>query len=48
MAILEKEIKSVSEYLEVITALKSSHEKLWFRGHTSNEYTLMPTIYRAP
>lgn len=48
MAILEKEIKSVSEYLEVITALKSNHEKLWFRGHASNEYTLMPTIYRAP
>ena len=45
---IEYEVKSIAEYLNTITALKDSHEKLWFRGHASSEYTLMPTVYRAP
>lgn len=48
MSIIEREAKSLSEYLDIITSLKSSHEKLWFRGHASSEYLLMPTIYRKP
>lgn len=45
---IEYEVKSIAEYLNAITALKDSHEKLWFRGHASSEYTLMPTVYRSP
>ena len=48
MAIQTHTIKSITEYLDVITRLKSTHEKLWFRGHESTEYKLMPTIYRKP
>lgn len=48
MAIVEKEIKSISEYLDIIISLKSEHDKLWFRGHASSKYSLMPTIYREP
>jgi len=48
MSIKELEIKSLSEYMDAIVSLKPDHEKLWFRGHANNEYTLMPTIYRTP
>lgn len=48
MSIKEVEIKNISEYLNVVTSMKSSHEKLWFRGHASEDFTLMPTVYRAP
>jgi len=48
MSIQEYQVRSISEYLEKITSLKEDHEKLWFRGHASNEYKLMPTIYRNP
>lgn len=48
MAIKECKVKTISEYLEVLADLKSEHEKLWFRGHASSEYKLMPTIYREP
>ena len=48
MAITEFEVKSVAEYLNAVTSLKSNHEKLWFRGHASSDYTLMPTVYRSP
>ena len=48
MAIAEFEVKSVAEYLNTVTSLKSDHEKLWFRGHASSDYTLMPTVYRSP
>ena len=48
MSIQTHTIKSITEYLEVITSLKGTHEKLWFRGHESTEYKLMPTIYREP
>lgn len=48
MPIIEHEIKSISEYLAVITSLKNKHERLWFRGHGCCEYRLMPTIYREP
>ena len=45
---VEYEVKSIAEYVSTITALRGSHEKLWFRGHASSEYTLMPTVYRSP
>lgn len=48
MPIVEHTIKTISEYLSIITKLKVSHDKLWFRGHASDEYSLMPTVYRAP
>lgn len=48
MGINEYEVKSISEYLSKITSLKRTHEKLWFRGHASCEYSLMPTVYRTP
>ena len=48
MSIKEYEAKSISEYLEIISSLKGDHEKLWFRGHASHEYRLMPTVYRDP
>ena len=48
MSIKEYEITSISEYLEKISSLKNDHEKLWFRGHASHEYRLMPTVYREP
>ena len=48
MPILEKKVKDISEYLSTITGFKSSHDKLWFRGHSDVEYSLQPTVYRAP
>ncbi len=48
MSIEEYEVRSLSEYLNVITGLKRKHNKLWFRGHASSEYSLIPTVYREP
>lgn len=48
MPIKEQEIKTLSDYISFITSLKCDHEKLWFRGHASSEYKLMPTVYRPP
>ena len=48
MPILEKEVQNLSDYLKFITSLKDDHKKLWFRGHASSKYSLMPTIYREP
>lgn len=48
MAIIETEINNVAKYISVITSLKCDHKKLWFRGHASDEYKLMPSIYRTP
>ena len=48
MAILEKTIQSIPEYICAITDLKAEHNKLWFRGHSSIDYTLQPTVYRPP
>lgn len=48
MAIDEKSIHSVSEYIDAVTSLKSQHDRLWFRGHPSGAYTLQPTVYRPP
>lgn len=48
MAISEKEVHNVSEYISSITDLKTSHEKLWFRGHPDVSYALQPTVYRPP
>lgn len=41
-------ITSITDYLNTIISLKDTHKKLWFRGHESTEYKLMPTIYRKP
>ena len=48
MAITELKVHNISEYLEKIISLKTGHDKLWFRGHASNAYTLQPTVYRTP
>lgn len=48
MGIKEYEIETLSDYLNVIMELKNDHKKLWFRGHASSDYVLMPTVYRDP
>lgn len=48
MSISEKTIHNISEYALAITALKSTHNKLWFRGHSVVDYALQPTVYRTP
>ena len=48
MSISEKTIHNISEYALAITALKSTLNKLWFRGHSVVDYALQPTVYRTP
>ena len=48
MPISEKIINNIPEYISSITDLRSTHDKLWFRGHPNVEYFLQPTVYRSP
>ena len=48
MPVLEKTVNNISDYISAVTDLKSSHEKLWFRGHADSDYVLQPTVYRPP
>lgn len=48
MPISEKIVHTVSEYIDTITPLKDRHSRLWFRGHSTEEYSLQPTVYREP
>lgn len=48
MAIKTKTIASLSEYFAYIKTLSGEKNVLWFRGHSSDSYTLAPSIYRKP
>lgn len=48
MEIKEYTINTLSEYLDAILKEKDQHKKLWFRGHNSKDYQLLPTVYRKP
>lgn len=48
MTIPEETVDNISDYISLITSLEPSHNKLWFRGHSDVNYTLQPTVYRAP
>lgn len=40
-------VKSLSDYLALVNKIKSNFQNsLWFRGHTRDEYELLPNIYR--
>ena len=46
MAIDEKKVNSLAEYLNTIKELSALSSVLWFRGHASIEYKLAPSIFR--
>lgn len=46
MAINEKTVNSLAEYLNAIKELSAYTSVLWFRGHASIEYKLAPSIFR--
>jgi|LauGreDrversion4_2_1035121.scaffolds.fasta_scaffold277880_1 hypothetical protein len=48
MAIKEKEIKSVTDFIKEINAFKKDRKKVWYRGHSESNYKLEPSIYRKP
>lgn len=48
MAISEITISNLSEYISAVSSFRTTHNKLWFRGHASCDYLLQPTIYRSP
>jgi len=45
-------VRSVAEYVEAVTVLNNSWasaspRSIWYRGHSSKSYTLLPTIHRG-
>jgi hypothetical protein len=48
MAIKEKEIKSVTDFIKEINEFKKDKRKVWYRGHSEHSYKLEPSIYRKP
>lgn len=40
-------VKSLSDYFALVNQIKNKFQNpLWFRGHTKDEYELLPNIYR--
>lgn len=40
--------KSIDEYISIIRELRKTNESLWFRGHSSSDYRLTPSMFRSP
>jgi hypothetical protein len=38
--------RSIGEFDEIISSIKSEEEEIWFRGHSRADYALEPTLYR--
>ncbi|GIK22775.1 MAG: hypothetical protein BroJett005_21890 [Ignavibacteriota bacterium] len=41
-------IKTVSDFIAEINRFKKGRRKVWYRGHSEQDYKLAPSIYRKP
>jgi len=42
------QIKTVNEFIDEVTKFRTGRTKVWYRGHSENNYKLEPSIYRQP
>lgn len=48
MAINEKVITSVTDFIKEINDFKKDKKIVWYRGHSESNYKLLPSIFRKP